>query len=58
MKLFLKQNRKVLLGMLVAVALGYIHWYYWGCYWGTYPMSSECWVNCILDFYSVDLLSV
>lgn len=46
MKLFFKNNMKVLIGMLLGLILGYIHWYYWGCYWGTYPMSSECWVNC------------
>lgn len=48
MKTFIKLNIKTLLGMFMGLVLGYIHWYYWGCYWGVYPMSSECWVNCLM----------
>ena len=46
--LFLQLNLKVLIGVAVGLALGYLHWYNYACYWGTYPMSSECWVNCLL----------
>lgn len=42
---FAQINLKPLSGLIIGVFSGYIHWYFWGCYWGTYPMSSECWVN-------------
>ncbi|NDW17572.1 hypothetical protein D0T53_01410 [Dysgonomonas sp. 216] len=44
--LFLNLNKYVLLGLVVGVVLGFLHWYFFGCYWGVYPMSSECWFNC------------
>lgn len=43
---FIVNNKVVLIGLLVGLAAGFIHWYYFACYWGTYPLSSECWVNC------------
>ncbi|MFT3993518.1 MAG: hypothetical protein QM660_04375 [Dysgonomonas sp.] len=45
-KQFISLNSKILLAMLIGCILGYIYWYYLGCYWGTYPLSSECWVDC------------
>lgn len=48
MKSFIKTNDKVLIGMFSGLVLGYVHWYYWGCCWGTFPMSSECWFNCLI----------
>ena len=45
--LVLRQNRKVFAGMIIGSILGYLYWYYFACYWGTYPMSSECWTNCL-----------
>lgn len=45
--LLIQINRISLLGISAGVVLGYLHWFFWGCYWGTYPLSSECWVNCI-----------
>lgn len=43
---FVKQNKAPLAGMAVGLICGYLYWYYIACYWGTLPMSSECWVNC------------
>ncbi len=43
---FIHNNAKILIGVLGGVILGYLYWYYIGCYWGTYPLSAECWVNC------------
>lgn len=43
---FISNNKIVLIGIFLGLILGYIHWYYFACYWGTYPLSSECWVNC------------
>lgn len=48
MKTFLQHNLKILTGMIIGLAIGFIHWYLWGYTWGTYPMSSECWFNCII----------
>ena len=46
MLLFVSNNKIVLLGLLIGFVLGYLHWYHFGCCWGTYPLSSEWWVNC------------
>lgn len=43
---FIITNRISLIAMLCGVILGYIHWYHCGCYWGSYPFSSEYWTNC------------
>ena len=43
---FIIKNRISLIAMLSGGILGYIHWYHYGCYWGSYPFSSEFWVNC------------
>lgn len=43
---FIRQNSRALIGTVVGVILGYLYWYYFACYWGTYPLSSECWINC------------
>lgn len=44
--LFFRLNRKVLIGMLAGTIIGFLYWYFYACYWGTYPMSAEWWVNC------------
>lgn len=46
-KLFIHTNYKVLLGMIVGLIAGYFYWYHYGHLWGTYYLSSECWVNCV-----------
>ncbi len=38
----------ILISMLCGSILGFIYWYYCGCYWGVFPLSSECWANCVL----------
>lgn len=43
---FIIQNKIILFAMFIGLILGYLHWYFWGCYWGTYPMSAELWTNC------------
>lgn len=57
LKSFIIINRIILLGMISGLGLGYIHWYYWGCYWGTYPLSSECFTNCIYGILTGGLFS-
>lgn len=49
---FVNNNWFVLLGMIIGFMIGYIHWFYFGCYWGTYPMSSELWANFIFGTLS------
>ncbi|MPM77095.1 hypothetical protein SDC9_124095 [bioreactor metagenome] len=44
---FIHQNKTTLTGMFLGAVLAYIYWINWGIYYGTYPLSSECWVNCI-----------
>lgn len=44
--LFIRHNNRALIGVAIGVVLGYLHWYYFACYWGTYPLSAECWINC------------
>lgn len=43
---FIRINALPLIGISIGTFLGYLHWFLWGCYWGTYSLSSECWVNC------------
>lgn len=43
---FILHNKIVLIGMLIGFIASYIYWYYFACYWGTYPLSAESWVNC------------
>ena len=33
--------------MGIGALIAYFYWFYIGIYWGTYPLSSEWWVNCI-----------
>lgn len=42
----LSNNGIVLIGMLLGLIAGYLYWHYIACYWGVYPLSAECWVNC------------
>ncbi|SBV97458.1 conserved hypothetical protein [uncultured Dysgonomonas sp.] len=50
LRVFITQNKSVFFAMFIGLILGYLYWYFWGCYWGAYPMSSECWVDCVLGF--------
>ena len=44
---FLQLNKALLIGMLVGMAAAYFYWADYAIYWGTYPLYSEWWVNCI-----------
>ncbi|MDR1407226.1 MAG: hypothetical protein LBJ23_04155 [Tannerella sp.] len=44
--LFIQLNHEVLAGMILGAIAGYFYWTRFGMMWGTYPLSSECWVNC------------
>lgn len=46
-RVFISNNSKVFLAILGGILLGYVYWYNYGCYWGSYPLSSEWWLNCI-----------
>ncbi len=47
LRLFIKKNRFTILSMIIGVIVAYFYWLHVGMYWGTYPLSSECWVNCV-----------
>lgn len=47
---FIRINKKVLIGILTGAIIAYLYWLNYSIYWGTYPLSSECWVNCIYGF--------
>jgi hypothetical protein len=44
---FLLVNCKSLLGVILCGTAGFLCWQLFGFQWGTYPLSSECWVNCV-----------
>ncbi|MDR0427485.1 MAG: hypothetical protein LBH12_02655 [Dysgonamonadaceae bacterium] len=44
---FIRTNKRTLAGMVLGTILAYFYWKYFGIRWGTYPLSSECWVNCV-----------
>lgn len=44
---FLRNNKYTVLGMVIGTVAAYFYWNNIGIFWGTYPLSSECWVNCI-----------
>lgn len=44
---FVGCNKSALLGILAGSLLAYFYWLYFGIYCETYPLSSECWKNCI-----------
>lgn len=44
---FTTLNKTTLAGMVVGTFLGYLCWWNFGIYWGSYPLSSEWWVICI-----------
>jgi hypothetical protein len=44
---FIHQNKNALTGMTVGSVLAFLYWWHFGIYWGVYPLSSECWVNCV-----------
>lgn len=46
-RIFLQSNKNQLLIFAAGFVLGFIYWYFFGCYWGNYPLSSEWWVNSI-----------
>ena len=35
---YILHNKIVLIGMLIGFIASYIYWYYFACYWGTYPL--------------------
>lgn len=43
---FLRANSTVIVLIVLGILIGYFYWYNWGIYYGTLPLSSECWVNC------------
>lgn len=45
---FVYNNKAALIGVVVGVIVGYLYWANISCYWGSYPMAAECWVNCSL----------
>ncbi|WP_352421682.1 hypothetical protein [Proteiniphilum sp.] len=45
--LFIRKNRRILLSMIVGALIASVYWFYFGIYWGTYPLSCEWWVNCV-----------
>ena len=44
---FIYNNKWIIFCMLIGTILAYFFWLEFGVYWGTYPLSSECWVNCL-----------
>ena len=44
--LLIRLNKGTLIGMITGLIIAYLYWKEFGIYWGTYPLSSECWVNC------------
>lgn len=44
---FVTINKAPLIGMLIGTIAAYFYWLEIGIYYGSYPMSSECWVNCV-----------
>lgn len=44
---FLFLNRRAFLGLIIGSVLGFFFWQTIGFQWGAYPLSSECWVNCV-----------
>lgn len=46
LSLFVRNNSIVLICTVIGVSLGYAYWLNWGIYYGTFPLSSVCWVNC------------
>lgn len=54
---FLYENKIIILSMVIGAIVAYFYWKYFGIYWGTYPLSSECWVNCIYGGLFSALLS-
>lgn len=45
--LFLRTNQYILISIACGILLGYLYWDNYGILWGGYPLSSECWVNCV-----------
>lgn len=45
---FISNNKNVLIAIIIGAIAGFLYWYYFTCYWGTYPLSAECWVNCCI----------
>jgi len=44
---FIRINYKALTGITIGCILGYLFWDSFGIGYGTYPLSSECWANCV-----------
>jgi hypothetical protein len=47
MVISLLKKHMVVVGVISGAIIAYCYWLHFGIYWGTYPLSSECWVNCI-----------
>lgn len=46
-RLLIKTNIAPLVGMIIGLPCGYLYWYLYGIYDGTFYLSSEWWVNCV-----------
>jgi hypothetical protein len=44
---FVRLNKAVFSGVMIGLGIAYWYWSNYAIYWGTYVLSSECWVNCI-----------
>lgn len=45
LKNFYLNNKKIIIAVLLGCIIGNFYWYFIGCFWGTYPLSSEWWFN-------------
>ena len=53
---FIRGNRTALLGMIAGWIVGYLYWFYFGIYDGTFGFSSEWWTNCVYGSLFVGLI--
>ncbi len=42
-----RNNLLTVAGIISGLIIGYVYWYDIACYNGQYPLSGECWVNCV-----------
>lgn len=54
---FIQAYRTSAILFAAGFGLGYAYWYCLGCYWGSYPMSAEWWVNCIYGGIFANILA-
>lgn len=43
----MQSNCIIIIGLVAGTVIGYWYWNSIGLRWGTFPLSSEWWVNCI-----------